>query len=170
MFIKKHSSKKRRAKENLHPFLDVEKSLVTEDEEKTEVVNDFLALVFNSRTSSSLVLRFCSWKTGMGSIMKPLQSKSKWSVTCYTTENMKSIYKKGQKEDSEKYRPVSLTSETGKALEQVMFSITTKHVRGWGCQWGFKKGRSCLTNLISFCDRMTCFVNEGKAVDMSTWT
>ncbi|KAK4828297.1 hypothetical protein QYF61_024962 [Mycteria americana] len=33
-------------------------------------------------------------------------------------------------------------------------------------QHGFRKGRSCLTNLISFYDRMTCLVDEGKAVDV----
>jgi len=29
------------------------------------------------------------------------------------------------------------------------------------------KGRSCFTNLISFCDKMTCLVDEGKAVDVA---
>ncbi|PKU48060.1 rna-directed dna polymerase from mobile element jockey-like [Limosa lapponica baueri] len=33
-------------------------------------------------------------------------------------------------------------------------------------QHGFVKGRSCLTNLISFYDRVTCLVGEGKAVDV----
>jgi len=28
------------------------------------------------------------------------------------------------------------------------------------------KGRSCLTNLISFCDQLTCVVDEGEAVDV----
>jgi len=28
------------------------------------------------------------------------------------------------------------------------------------------KGRSCLTNPISFYDQVTCLVNEGKAVDI----
>ena len=28
------------------------------------------------------------------------------------------------------------------------------------------KGTSCLTNLISFCDKVTCLVGEGKAVDV----
>ncbi|GAB0189406.1 mitochondrial enolase superfamily member 1 [Grus japonensis] len=33
-------------------------------------------------------------------------------------------------------------------------------------QHGFMKGRSCLTNLISFYDKVTCLVDEGKAVDV----
>ena len=33
-------------------------------------------------------------------------------------------------------------------------------------QHGFMKGRSCLTNLISFCDKVTHSVDEGKAVDV----
>jgi len=31
-------------------------------------------------------------------------------------------------------------------------------------QQGFMKGRSCLTNLISFCDQVTQLVDERKAV------
>ena len=31
---------------------------------------------------------------------------------------------------------------------------------------GFTKGKSCLTNLISFYDKVTCLVDEGKAVDV----
>jgi len=33
-------------------------------------------------------------------------------------------------------------------------------------QHRFMKGRSCLTNLISFCDQVTRLVNEGKAMDV----
>ena len=33
-------------------------------------------------------------------------------------------------------------------------------------QHGFMKGRSCLTNLISFYDKVTRLVDEGKAVDV----
>lgn len=33
-------------------------------------------------------------------------------------------------------------------------------------QHRFMKGKSCLTNLIAFCDKMTGVVNEGRAVDI----
>jgi len=33
-------------------------------------------------------------------------------------------------------------------------------------QHGFRKGKSCLTNLISFYDQVTHLVDEGKAVDV----
>ena len=33
-------------------------------------------------------------------------------------------------------------------------------------QHGFMKGRSCLTNLTSFYDKVTCLVDEEKAVDV----
>ncbi|PKU48030.1 rna-directed dna polymerase from mobile element jockey-like [Limosa lapponica baueri] len=33
-------------------------------------------------------------------------------------------------------------------------------------QHGFMKGRSCSTNLISFCDKVVCLADEGKALDV----
>jgi len=34
-------------------------------------------------------------------------------------------------------------------------------------QHGLKKGKFCLTSLISFYDQVTCLVDEGKAVDVA---
>ena len=80
------------------------------------------------------------------------------------------VYKKGKKEDLGKYRPVSLTLVPGKIMEQVILSAITQHMQDnqgvRPSQRGFRKGRSCLMNLISFCDKMTCPVDEGKAVDV----
>ncbi|KAK4827896.1 hypothetical protein QYF61_022319 [Mycteria americana] len=84
--------------------------------------------------------------------------------------NVTPIFKKGRKEDPGNYRPVSLTSVPGKLMEQIILSAITRHVENnqgiKPSQHGFRKGRSCLTNLISFYDKVTCLVDEGKAVDV----
>ncbi|KAK4825912.1 hypothetical protein QYF61_003407 [Mycteria americana] len=80
------------------------------------------------------------------------------------------IYKKGRKEDPENYSPVSLTSVLEKLMEQIILSAITQHAQDnqgiKPSQHGFMKGRSCLTNLISFYDKETCLVDEEKAVDV----
>ncbi|XP_074998798.1 TBC1 domain family member 7 isoform X1 [Calonectris borealis] len=84
--------------------------------------------------------------------------------------NVTPIYKKGRKEDPGNYRPVSLTSVLGKVLEQIILSAITWHVQSnqvsRPSQHGFMKGRSSLTNLISFYDKMARLVDEGKALDV----
>ena len=78
------------------------------------------------------------------------------------------IYEKGCREDPGNYRPVSLTSVLGKIMEQIVLREITRHMqdnRGIRpSQHGFTKGRSCLTNLISFYDLVTHLVDEGKAL------
>ncbi|KAK4813305.1 LOW QUALITY PROTEIN: hypothetical protein QYF61_023456 [Mycteria americana] len=88
----------------------------------------------------------------------------------WRSANVTPIYKKGQKEDPGNYRPVSLTSVPGKLMEQIILSAITRNVENnqgiKPSQHGFRKGRSCLTNLISFYDKVTRLVDEGKAVDV----
>ncbi|KAK4811018.1 hypothetical protein QYF61_015722 [Mycteria americana] len=84
--------------------------------------------------------------------------------------NVTPIFKKGRKEDPGNYRPVSLTSVPGNLMEQIILSAITWHVENnqgiKPSQHGFRKGRSCLTNLISFYDKVTRLVDEGKALDV----
>jgi len=52
-----------------------------------------------------------------------------------------------------------------------ILSVLTRHVKDnqgiRRSQRGFMKGRSCLTNLISFYDQARCLVDEEKAVDVA---
>ncbi|GAB0187731.1 mitochondrial enolase superfamily member 1 [Grus japonensis] len=54
-------------------------------------------------------------------------------------------------------------------MEQLILEVIFKHVEekviGSG-QHGFTKEKSCLTNLIAFCDGMTGWIDEGRAVDV----
>ncbi|KAM9601977.1 melatonin receptor type 1B isoform 1-T1 [Morphnus guianensis] len=84
--------------------------------------------------------------------------------------NVMPICKKGWKEDPGNYRAVSLTSVPWKVMGQIILSAITWHIQANQAirpsQHGFMKGRSCLTNLISFYDKVTHLVDEGKAVDV----
>jgi len=67
------------------------------------------------------------------------------------------IFKNCKKEDPGNYKPV--TSVPGKIMEKTMLGVTEEHpkdsvVIGHN-QHSFKKGRFCLTNLISFYYKLT---------------
>uniref|UniRef100_A0A8B9VLG6 Reverse transcriptase domain-containing protein n=1 Tax=Anas zonorhyncha TaxID=75864 RepID=A0A8B9VLG6_9AVES len=83
--------------------------------------------------------------------------------------NVTPIYKKGRRADPGNYRPLSLTSVPGKLMEQIILSVM-RHLQDnqviRPSQHEFMKGRSCLTNLTSFYDKVTCLVDEGKSVDV----
>ncbi|RMB97888.1 hypothetical protein DUI87_25366 [Hirundo rustica rustica] len=84
------------------------------------------------------------------------------------------IHKKGGREDPGTYRPASLTSVLDKAMEQFILSVITQNLEdGQGLrpsQHAFRKGGSCLTNLISFYDWVTCLVDAGRLWVLSAWT
>ncbi|TRZ10882.1 hypothetical protein HGM15179_016231 [Zosterops borbonicus] len=84
--------------------------------------------------------------------------------------NVTPIHKKGGKEYPSNYRPISLISVPGKIMEQFIPSVIIYNLQDSQglrpSQHRFTRGRSCLTNLVSFYDQVTRLVDAGKAVDV----
>ena len=66
--------------------------------------------------------------------------------------NVVPIHKKGQRSVAVNYRPVSLTSICCKMLEHIIYSSLFAHLDEhkvlMDCQHGFRKGRSCESQLL----------------------
>ena len=84
--------------------------------------------------------------------------------------NIIPLFKKGSRNKSVNYRPVSLTSVICKLLETIirdhMIDFLVKHKLINPSQHGFLKARSCLTNLLCFFEEITKWVDEGSPVDV----
>ena len=84
--------------------------------------------------------------------------------------NIIPLFKKGSRNKSENYRPVSLTSVICKLLERLIkdhlvdFLVKNKLINP--SQHGFLKARSCLTNVLCFLEDVTKWVDEGSPVDI----
>lgn len=84
-------------------------------------------------------------------------------------DNVTPVLKKS-KERTGKYSPVSLTSISGKMMEQFISDVIIKQVEEkkviGSSQHGFTKGKSCLSKQVAYCVAMTSWVDEKRAVDV----
>ena len=84
--------------------------------------------------------------------------------------NIIPLFKKGSRNKSENYRPVSLTSVICKLLERLikdhMVDFLIKHKLLNSSQHGFLKARSCLTNMLCFLEEITKWIDMGSPVDI----
>jgi Reverse transcriptase (RNA-dependent DNA polymerase) len=114
-------------------------------------------LVENAKCRSKpLLLIFFEW-VGMG--IAPKQ----WKCASVTA-----IFKKGFKDYSCNYRPVSLTSHVCKVLESMSRDEMLAHLKKYNLteesQRGFVQKRSCLTSLLEFLEPVTNYVNQGYPI------
>ena len=79
------------------------------------------------------------------------------------------IFKKGDKDNAENYRPVSLTSVTCKLLEHIVHSNVMDHLQKNNVladiQHGFRKFRSCESQLITTTHDFIDCLNQKQQVD-----
>ena len=84
--------------------------------------------------------------------------------------NIIPLFKKGSRNKSDNYRPVSLTSVICKLLERLikdhMVDFLVKHKLLNSSQHGFLKARSCLTNMLCFLEEITKWIDVGSPVDI----
>ncbi|CAM5162711.1 unnamed protein product [Natator depressus] len=95
---------------------------------------------------------------------------------CQCRTNPDSIFRKSNDKQGSAYSNsdnmslLVFTSVPGKIMEQVLKESILKHLEERkvirNSQHGFTKGKSCLTNLIAFYDKITGSVDERKAVDV----
>ncbi|XP_066035376.1 triadin isoform X8 [Chamaea fasciata] len=81
--------------------------------------------------------------------------------------NIIPIFKKGDEEEPGNDRSVSLTSVSGKIMEQLFLETMLRHMENHeiigNSQHGITKVKSCLTNFLAVYHRVTAVVDEGKA-------
>ena len=109
-------------------------------------------------------------------IYKPLTKIMQQSLdtgvvpTDWKIANVIPIHKKGDKTEPGNYRPISLTSIICKLMETIIRSKMENYLYGnnilGDSQHGFRKGRSCLTNLLDFFEDATLTMDNCKAYDM----
>jgi hypothetical protein len=84
--------------------------------------------------------------------------------------NVTPIFKKGSRQAPGNYRPISLTSHIGKLMESLLKDSIVEHLKNHklinDSQHGFTSRRSCLTNLLTFLEVLTDYVDKGFPVDV----
>ena len=79
------------------------------------------------------------------------------------------LFKKGSRNKSENYRPVSLTSMMCTLLERLikerMVDFLVRHKLLNSSQHGFLKARSCLTNMLCFFEEITKWIDEESPLE-----
>ena len=84
--------------------------------------------------------------------------------------NISPIFKAGSKKSPSNYRPVSLTSIISRVFEKIIFQQLQEYMEATEAlppnQHGFRQGKSCVTNLLEFFDKVTKLLDQKQPVDL----
>ena len=110
---------------------------------------------------SSLLLDICDYISDSLSLIFNMSIHLKQVPTDWKHANVTPIFKKSDKSDPGYCRPISLTSQICKVLESILRDNFVNHLNThtlllFKSQHGLPKGKSCLTNLLSFLEDVTC--------------
>ena len=118
-----------------------------------------------------VILKACKEKLSRPLMMLWEQSFAKGKIPSSLKDQfITPIFKKGSKSDPANYRPVSLTSHDIKIFERIIRNTMVSYLEDnfllSNKQHGFRKGRSCLTQLLSHYDAILRNLNSEDETDV----
>ncbi|KAF2352600.1 Reverse transcriptase domain [Trinorchestia longiramus] len=110
-------------------------------------------------------------KMGSGRALKSARHRERNECKIISNQaNFTFIFKKGNKQTPNKYRPISIKSVISKTIERLLKIRITKHFNDQNLitdtQHGFREKRSCLTNLPDFFGEVNHTYDRKKAVEL----
>eukprot|EP00061_Rhincodon_typus_P003064 g19187.t1 len=80
------------------------------------------------------------------------------------------LFNNGVMQKMENYRPISLTSVVGKILKSIVKDKISEYSEVHGkigqSQYGFIKGRLCVTSLLEFFEEVMSRLDQGELMDV----
>ncbi|KAJ8018258.1 LINE-1 reverse transcriptase-like [Holothuria leucospilota] len=84
--------------------------------------------------------------------------------------NIVPLHKKGSHAEVTNYRPINLTSIPGKIMETLIRDVMVTHLEEnkliLETQHGFRRGMSCVSNMLLYWDNLTALIDQGIPVDV----
>ena len=142
---------------------------------KEEIIKAITEISENSATTEddipAIILRNCK-----NELATPIMFIWEFSMrtgfihSIYKTQIITPVHKKESRAVPANYRPISLTSHVIKIFERIVRNKLVTHLEN-NCilcknQHGFRKGRSCLTQLLKHIDDILRSLNEGSDTDV----